>query len=161
MRSSCGHPADGRQTPAPQLLSRFDPASLTDFGHLLETFLVGEVRKQASWLDEPVTLGHWDTSDGAEVDVVIEYDDGTVVAFEVKASERARGRLPRSRSTPRRPRTTVRRTNHPDLRSPLLHRRRPAPRHAHRPVVDPRHTRIPALTRHRERPRTLPHCARG
>lgn len=75
----------------PDKLTRLDPASLTDFGHLLETFVVGEIRKQASWLDEPVTLGHWRTSDGAEVDVVIEYDDGTVVAFEVKAGERAPG----------------------------------------------------------------------
>ena len=75
----------------PDKLTRLDPASLTDFGHLLETFVVGEIRKQASWLDEPVTLGHWRTSDGAEVDVVIEYDDGTVVAIEVKASERAPG----------------------------------------------------------------------
>lgn len=55
----------------------------------LETFAVGEVRKRASWLDEPVTLGHWRTSDGAEVDLVIEHDDGTVIAFEVKANERA------------------------------------------------------------------------
>lgn len=67
------------------------PASLSDFGHLLETFVIGEVRKQASWLDEPVTLGHWRTSDGAEVDLVIEFDDGEVIALEVKANERARG----------------------------------------------------------------------
>lgn len=72
-------------------ISGLDPASLTDFGHLLETFAVGELRKQASWLAQPVTLGHWRTSDGAEVDLVIESDDGTVVAFEVKASERAPG----------------------------------------------------------------------
>lgn len=56
---------------------------------ILETFVVGEVRKQASWLAEPVTLGHWRTSDGAEVDLVIEYDDGSVVARETKASQRA------------------------------------------------------------------------
>lgn len=73
----------------PEKLAGLDPAALTEFGHLLETFVVGEVRKQASWLDEPVTLGHWRTSDGAEVDLVIEYDDGTVIAFEVKANERA------------------------------------------------------------------------
>ncbi|WCC80437.1 ATP-binding protein [Cutibacterium equinum] len=73
-------------------LTGIDPTSLTDFGHLLETFVVGELRKQASWLDEPVALGHWRTSDGAEVDLVVEYDDGRVVAFEVKASERARGK---------------------------------------------------------------------
>jgi len=74
---------------APARLVGFDPAALSDFGHLLETFVVGELRKQSSWLAEPVTLGHWRTSDGAEVDLVVEYDDGSVVAFEVKAGERA------------------------------------------------------------------------
>lgn len=75
----------------PDKLTALDPASLTDFGHLLETFVVAEIRKQSSWLNEPVTLGHWRTSDGAEVDLIIEHDDGTVLAFEVKASERAPG----------------------------------------------------------------------
>lgn len=77
---------------APEKIAGIDPTSLTDFGHLLETFVVSELRKQASWLDDPVTLGHWRTSDGAEVDLVVEYDDGRVVAFEVKASERAPGK---------------------------------------------------------------------
>jgi hypothetical protein len=53
--------------------------------------VLGELRKQASWLDEQVTLGHWRTSDGAEVDLVAEFDDGQVVAFEVKANERVAG----------------------------------------------------------------------
>lgn len=75
----------------PDKLTGLNPAALTDFGHLLETFVVGELRKQASWLEEPVTLGHWRTSDGAEVDLVIENDDGNVLAFEVKANERATG----------------------------------------------------------------------
>ena len=52
-----------------------------------------ELRKQVSWLDEPVTLGHWRTNAGLkarddEVDLVVEYDDGKVLAFEVKASQR-------------------------------------------------------------------------
>ena len=75
----------------PDKITGLDPTALADFGHLLETFVVGEIRKQASWLDLPVALGHWRTSDGAEVDLVIEADDGAVVAFEVKASERAQG----------------------------------------------------------------------
>lgn len=75
----------------PDKLTSLDPAALTDFGHLLETFVIGEIRKQTSWLDEPVTLGHWRTSDGVEVDLVVEHDDGTVLAFEVKASEWAPG----------------------------------------------------------------------
>ncbi len=75
----------------PDKLTGLDPAALADFGHLLETFVVGELRKQASWLEEPVALGHWRTSDGAEVDLIIEHEDGTVLAFEVKANERALG----------------------------------------------------------------------
>jgi len=78
-----------RLTPAK--LAGLDPAALTEFGNLLETFVVGELRKQASWLDEQVTLGHWRTSDGAEVDLVAEFDDGHVLAFEVKANQRATG----------------------------------------------------------------------
>ncbi|MDQ1293990.1 MAG: uncharacterized protein QG608_1873 [Actinomycetota bacterium] len=76
-----------RLTPAK--LATVDPAALTEFGNLLETFVVGELRKQASWLDEHIALGHWRTSDGAEVDLVAEFDDGQVLAFEVKASQRA------------------------------------------------------------------------
>ena len=71
-------------------LAALDPTSLTEFGNLLETFVVGELRKQISWLDEPVTVGHWRTKDGDEVDLVVEFDDGRVLAFEVKASERIR-----------------------------------------------------------------------
>ena len=78
-----------RLTPAK--LATLDPAALTEFGNLLETFVVGELRKQASWLDEHVTLGHWRTSDGTEVDLVAEFDDGQVLAFEVKANQRATG----------------------------------------------------------------------
>lgn len=76
-----------RLTPAK--LATLDPAALTEFGNLLETFVVGELRKQASWLDEHVTLGHWRTSDGTEVDLVAEFDGGQVLAFEVKANQRA------------------------------------------------------------------------
>jgi predicted AAA+ superfamily ATPase len=72
----------------PPKLATAEPAALSDFGILLETFVVGELRKQVSWLDEQVTLGHWRTSDGTEVDVVTEFDDGQVVAFEVKANQR-------------------------------------------------------------------------
>lgn len=62
-----------------------DPAALSEFGHLLETFVYGEVAAQASWLDG-VTLGHYRTRDGDEVDLVVERGDGRVIAIEVKAS---------------------------------------------------------------------------
>lgn len=78
-----------RLTPAK--LATLDPTALTEFGNLLETFVVGELRKQASWLDEHITLGHWRTSDGTKVDLVAEFDDGQVLAFEVKANQRATG----------------------------------------------------------------------
>lgn len=73
---------------SPDKLARLDPTAQTEFGNLLETFVVGELRKQVSWLDEPVTVGHWRTHDDDEVDYVVEFDDGRVLAFEVKANER-------------------------------------------------------------------------
>ncbi len=63
--------------------------ALTEFGHLLETFVVGEVCKQLDWLDAPVQRGHWRTHDGEEVDLVLEREDGKVAALEVKAASRA------------------------------------------------------------------------
>ena len=72
-------------------LARKDPAVLTQFGHLLESFVVGEVLAQASWTEGIASTGHWRTRDGVEVDLVIETDDGRVVAFEIKAASRATG----------------------------------------------------------------------
>jgi predicted AAA+ superfamily ATPase len=76
----------------PDKLSTLDPTVQTEFGHLTETFVVTELRKQISWMNASTTVGHWRTSDGAEVDFVIEKDDGSVVAFEVKAAERIAGK---------------------------------------------------------------------
>lgn len=76
---------------SPDRLHNLDPTALTHFGHLLETFAVGELRKQASWLEAPLSFGHWRTGGGAEVDLIIERDDGRVLAFEVKAAERVPG----------------------------------------------------------------------
>lgn len=72
----------------PDKLTMLDPASLTEFGHLFETFVVGELLKQASWseLAHPDDIGHWRTHDGHEVDLVVESIDGHVTGFEVKAS---------------------------------------------------------------------------
>ena len=72
-------------------LEQLDPAALTQFGHLLETFVVAEVLKQVSWLDGIAGVGHWRTHDGHEVDIVVERDDGAIIAIEVKASGRAGG----------------------------------------------------------------------
>src|SRR5208282_3838917 len=75
----------------PQKITQADPATLTEYGHLIETFAVGEILKQASWSDAPVTSGHFRTEAGDEVDLVLERDDGQVIAFEIKAGSRISG----------------------------------------------------------------------
>lgn len=53
-------------------------------GRLLETFVVGELRKQSTWSESQPTLWHFRDRGGAEVDVVLEYPDGRIVGIEVK-----------------------------------------------------------------------------
>lgn len=55
------------------------------FGALLETFVAMELRKQLSWSETQPSLWHFRDRGGAEVNVVIEYPDGRVVAVEVKS----------------------------------------------------------------------------
>lgn len=76
---------------SPQKLARLNPTNLTEFGHLLETFAVWELRKQLSWLDGIAGIGHWRTADGDEADLVVELDDGDVVAFEITAGASVAG----------------------------------------------------------------------
>ena len=76
----------------PERLARLDPSALAEYGHLLETFVVGELFKQASWSEHVSGLGHWRTHDGQEVDLVMERDDGAVTGFEVKAARDISGK---------------------------------------------------------------------
>jgi uncharacterized protein len=69
----------------PQRLAQLDPASASEFAHLMETFVVGELTRQASWNDDARDIGHWHTHNGHEVDAIVEAYDGRVVGFEVKA----------------------------------------------------------------------------
>lgn len=71
-------------------LAAAQPQAMTELGHLLETFCVGEALKQASWMESSPQAGHWRTHDGDEVDLVLERDDGALAALEVKAAERVR-----------------------------------------------------------------------
>lgn len=73
-------------------LAAAQPQAMSELGHLLETFCVAEVLKQASWMDMPAQPGHWRTHDGDEVDLVLERDDGAVACLEVKVGERASAR---------------------------------------------------------------------
>ncbi len=72
-------------------VSRRIPSVLIEFGHLLETFVVNEILKQSSWLDQSLRFGHYRASDGVEVDLVIENDQNEVFAVEVKAGGSYRG----------------------------------------------------------------------
>lgn len=68
-------------------LARGDAAALTEFGHLLESFVVQEVIRQTTWMDTIVSAGHWRTRDNDEVDLVLERYDGAVIGIEVKAGD--------------------------------------------------------------------------
>ena len=69
-------------------LAAAEPQAMTELGHLLETFCVGEILKQTSWMDASSQAGHWRTHDGDEVDLVLERDDGGAAAVEIKVGER-------------------------------------------------------------------------
>lgn len=58
----------------------------TRFGALLESFVVSELLKLASWSDRRLSFSHYRTKDQDKVDVVIEDGRGRIVGIEVKAS---------------------------------------------------------------------------
>ena len=55
-------------------------------GRLLETFVLQELRRQASWSDVETEFFHFRDRDGAEVDIVLQRGPGTLAGVEVKAS---------------------------------------------------------------------------
>jgi predicted AAA+ superfamily ATPase len=67
-----------------------DEAALSEdrgtVGQLLETFVVQELRRQASWRDDDIRFHHLRDKDGVEVDLVIEQGGRRVAGVEVKAS---------------------------------------------------------------------------
>jgi predicted AAA+ superfamily ATPase len=54
-------------------------------GRIMETFVVGELRKQLSWTAPHTSLYHFRTATGSEADVVLEQADGSVAGVEIKA----------------------------------------------------------------------------
>jgi len=60
-------------------------ADRTLYGQLLETFVYQELRRQASWHEEPFAFHHFRDKDGDEVDVVLE-SGGKLTGVEVKAA---------------------------------------------------------------------------
>lgn len=55
-------------------------------GHVLEGFVASELLRQQTWAEVPFDLYHYRDSDGAEVDLIIETEDGDVLGIEVKAA---------------------------------------------------------------------------
>ncbi|MGH3516745.1 MAG: ATP-binding protein [Haloechinothrix sp.] len=58
-------------------------------GPLVESFVVNELAKQATWSEFPVRLHHWRVSSGPEVDLVIERTNGRIIGVEVKSTDAA------------------------------------------------------------------------
>lgn len=56
------------------------------FGQLLETFIYGELKRQASWNDHQIVLQHYRDKDGYEVDIVMQRGAREIAGIEVKAS---------------------------------------------------------------------------
>lgn len=70
-------------------VSGVDVMTLIDaphYGGLLETFVLGELRRECASLPEPHRVHHYRSAGGVEVDFVIENARGQCVGIEVKAS---------------------------------------------------------------------------
>lgn len=58
----------------------------TLLGQMLETFIHQELRRQASWSEEPIAFHHFRDKDGGEVDIVLERGGSRIAGIEVKAA---------------------------------------------------------------------------
>ncbi|WP_257210422.1 DUF4143 domain-containing protein [Actinomyces ruminis] len=73
-------------------LTRTRPDTLKDLirggalGGLLEAFVAAELMRQHTWSAERFTLSHYRSPEGREIDLILELDDGGVIAIEVKAA---------------------------------------------------------------------------
>jgi predicted AAA+ superfamily ATPase len=62
------------------------PLTSDSIGGLFEAFVASELLKQQSWSEHDYHPFHFRDRDGVEVDLVLELDDGRIIALEVKAS---------------------------------------------------------------------------
>lgn len=73
------------------------PSALADpvnraLGPLLETFVAGEIGRQATWSRVLVNVHHFRDHNGPEVDLILEARDGRLAGVEVKASSMVQGK---------------------------------------------------------------------
>jgi len=75
-------------------LTDLEPGEWNDptlLGQLLETFVLQELRRQASWHDDPIAFHHFRDKDGVEVDIVLERGAHDLAGVEVKAGATVTG----------------------------------------------------------------------
>jgi len=60
-------------------------------GQLLETFVLQELRRQASWEEQPISFYHFRDKDGLEVDIVLERGNRALAGIEMKAGATVTG----------------------------------------------------------------------
>ncbi len=95
---------------------------------VMDTFVVGELRKQATWLDDVGPVVHWRSSEGDDGDLTVERDETAVVAFPATTSTACASCATRSgEPVPRRGRLLPSRA--------LLHIRRPPARPSRPPTL--------------------------
>lgn len=75
----------------PSKITPQNPTAMTEYGHLLESFAVSEILRQASWSGNVADFGHLRTKDDKEVDLVLVNDDGGIIGIEVKAGNSVKG----------------------------------------------------------------------
>jgi predicted AAA+ superfamily ATPase len=61
-------------------------ANRNSLGHLLETFVFQELKRQASWRETPLDFFHYRDRDGIEVDIVVSQGAARLAGVEVKAA---------------------------------------------------------------------------
>jgi predicted AAA+ superfamily ATPase len=59
-------------------------------GKIFENFIVTELRKQATWSKERVSIYHFREHSGGEVDIVLENSKSKIIAIEAKNTETVR-----------------------------------------------------------------------
>lgn len=57
------------------------------FGHVIENFVVMELKKQQTWSEIPTRMYHYRTHTGSEIDIILESFSGEIIAIEVKGSQ--------------------------------------------------------------------------
>ena len=61
------------------------------FGNILESYVVNEIKRLATWSPEPIELSYYRDKDKVEVDLVLETVNGNLIGIEIKAAATVTG----------------------------------------------------------------------